>query len=194
MPGAVFWYHPCHVAAYYGYPATGYFFTPAYYTLRTVPAQVVAASSELEGVSEGIDRLRRSVDDVSRGVGNIKETSFFSSRGFAGATRTVIDVRGKGLRDAELFYVRGARLYWDGQYTEALANLRAAVTLRDKDGRYWSFKALAERALGDEAASSQSVRKAAELRRQDLPDAEVFGLALERVQGAERRFLEAAMK
>lgn len=200
LPGAVFWYNPCHVDAFYCYPSTGYSYVPAYYYYYRVPTVVSApdvrrlpVEDDKQSSAPGLNGIRARLERVDRllaGVAGRSETALRSAaavpEGFS------IDLRGKGPRDAETFYVRGTRLYWEGRYGEALANLRAAVALRDLDARYWSFKALAERALGDVTAAA-SLRKAAALRQQKLPDADDFALALERVQGAERRFLEAPL-
>jgi hypothetical protein len=93
--------------------------------------------------------------------------------------------------DPDTLFWTGYRLYWEHRYPEALDYLDAAVALRANDARYWSFKALAERALGEAVAAAESVRKAAALRRQNLPRLDVLGAALERVQGPDRRFLNA---
>ncbi len=74
----------------------------------------------------------------------------------------------------------------------ALALLIRATELDAQDARYWYFRALAERALGQMRMAKDSARRAAALRILHRPDETEIGLALERVQGAERRFLNEA--
>src|SRR5262249_54805160 len=103
-----------------------------------------------------------------------------------------VDLKGFHAEDAEDFYRKGYALYWDGRVGEALAQFRAAVTLLDEDARFWAYKALAEKALGDLDAAQASARKAAQHQQKGFPGGDAFGLALERVQGPDRRFLNAA--
>jgi hypothetical protein len=210
-PGAVSWYNPFQLCAFHGYPAVGYSYVPAYYAL-SVPRTPLADSDEAKRVREQLEQLGRSLSVVAQLVNGVYEVAFgkeaaalepaadlrglgprdaglFAVFGFG--LEWLVSVRGPGPRDAETYFVYGIRLYWEGEYAESLSSLRMAVALRDADARYWSFKALAERALGQRAAAVASARKALDLRKLDLPDPDTFGEALERVQGAERRFLNA---
>jgi hypothetical protein len=90
----------------------------------------------------------------------------------------------------DLFY-RGCREYWQRDYSEALAYLEAATKLAD-DARFWYFRALAERALGEKAESERSLARAVVLHREGKPDGESVGLALERVQGSLRMWIRDA--
>ena len=48
--------------------------------------------------------------------------------------------------------------------------------------------------MGEDAAADASARKAAGLRKLELPDRDTFGVGLERVQDGERRFLNSFVK
>lgn len=102
-----------------------------------------------------------------------------------------IDVSGLKPSDAEKFFWRGVRMYWQGEYGLARQQLGAAARLRE-DARFWYFLSLAQRRLGD-AAADVSLRRGAEAQARGLPRADEIGRALERVQGGERsRIREAA--
>jgi hypothetical protein len=75
----------------------------------------------------------------------------------------------------------------------ALALLIRATELDAQDARYWYFRALAERALGQMRMAKYSALRAEALKILHRPDETEIGLALERVQGAERRFLNEAV-
>ena len=93
--------------------------------------------------------------------------------------------------DASHAFWVGYRSYWQGDYDRALASFDAAVRIDDQDARFWYYKALAERALGDAAKAETSAQRGRELHAAHKPKADVVGAALERVQGQERRFLNA---
>ena len=186
-PGAVSWYNPWQLWAYHCYPSVGYSYVPAYYALWT-PRTPVADAAARARLRRQLDMLSGALATVTREVDGIYEVAFGKE---AAAREPVPDLRGLGPRDAEKLFARGAAFYWDGEHAEALALFRKAVALRELDARYWSFKALAERALGERVAAVASARKAAGLRKLDLPGPDVFGVSMERVQGAERRFLNA---
>jgi hypothetical protein len=103
-----------------------------------------------------------------------------------------IDVTGLSPDAAEGIFWRGYELYWQRRYAAALVHFRAAVTLLEADARFWSYKALAEWALGKNEAARASAVKAAAFRKQGMPDPVEVGHSLERVQGPARKFLEAA--
>jgi tetratricopeptide (TPR) repeat protein len=90
--------------------------------------------------------------------------------------------------DAPELYRRGYALYWQGDWAGALPYFEAATRLAD-DARYWYYRALAERALGNHAGAARSLRRANDLERRGRPRGDVLGLALERVQGPLRRWL-----
>ena len=186
-PGAVSVYNPWQLWAYHCYPSVGYSYVPAYYTLSGVRSSG-ADSAALGRLRQQLDLLRRSLAAVTQQVNSVYEAAFGKQ---ATALEPAPDLRGLEPRDAERLFVRASQIYWEGEYAGALSLLRKAVALRELDARYWSFKALAERALGEDAAAVASARKAAGLRKLGLPDAGTFGLYMERVQGAERRFLNA---
>ncbi|HVS37236.1 MAG TPA: hypothetical protein VMS17_16865 [Gemmataceae bacterium] len=85
----------------------------------------------------------------------------------------------------------GYRSYWQGDYDRALASFDAAVRVNDQDARFWYYKALAERALGEMDNAEASAKRGRELHAALKPKADLVGAALERVQGQERRFLNA---
>jgi tetratricopeptide (TPR) repeat protein len=89
-------------------------------------------------------------------------------------------------------YWAGYNLYRQRDYAEALRYFEAATRLADNDARYWYYRALSERALGDEDGARRSARRAGELHRQGKPRADVVGLALEQVQGPLRLWLREA--
>ena len=91
---------------------------------------------------------------------------------------------------ARVFWV-GYRSYWQGDYDQALAGFDSAVRLDDEDARFWYYKALAERALGEMEKAEASAKRGRELHAARRPKADLVGAALERVQGQERRFLNA---
>ena len=95
-----------------------------------------------------------------------------------------------GVEAGRVFWV-GYRSYWQGDYDRALAGFDAAVRLDAQDARFWYYKALAERALGHAEAAEASARRGRELHAALKPKAELVDAALERVQGQERRFLNA---
>ena len=117
--GGAWWYHDA-CQPYWGeywYPAIGYSFVPAYYTIRPDPAALEPEPP-------------RPVKPV--------------------------DVTGLGPDAAEDVFWRGYELFWQRRYAAALEHFRAAITLQEADARFWSFKALAERALGKAEAARAS--------------------------------------
>ncbi len=87
-----------------------------------------------------------------------------------------------------LFWV-GYRSYWQGDFDKALVSFDGAVRIDDRDARFWYYKALTERALGNFGRADASVRRGRELHAADRAKAGLVAAALERVQGADRRFL-----
>jgi hypothetical protein len=92
-------------------------------------------------------------------------------------------------REPSPLYWRARTFYWQGDAEMALALLTRAIELNPQDARYWYFRALAQRALGEMEMAKDSARRAAAWKVLRRPDETQIGLALERVQGAERRFL-----
>jgi tetratricopeptide (TPR) repeat protein len=139
----------------------------------------------------GSDTVARPTDASSGGE---ERTSAVLTDGVASARREA----GPGRRvlrasDPEDVFWRGYRLYWQRRYQDALDMLDAAVELRGNDARFWYYKALAERALGQDRAALESVRQANLLRQQNSPSFDLIGVALERVQGPDRRFLNGPL-
>jgi hypothetical protein len=85
-----------------------------------------------------------------------------------------------------MLFWAGHALYWRGEHEEALVRFEAAVKLSGRDARFWYFKGLTESALGEERRSAESLGRAVELHLEGSPRADLIGIALERVQGAER--------
>lgn len=96
-------------------------------------------------------------------------------------------------KEPSALYWRARTFYWQGDVEIALALLIRAIELNAQDARYWYFRALAERALGQMEMAKYSARRAEALKILHRPDETEIGLALERVQGAERRFLNEAV-
>ena len=91
--------------------------------------------------------------------------------------------------DAVKAFGAGYDLYWTGHPAEALAAFQAAVDLSRDDARFWYFKGLAESALGDTQSAEASIWQAARFQKQNLPDARSIGMALVRVQGPTRQYI-----
>ena len=83
---------------------------------------------------------------------------------------------------------RGYSSYWDGRTFEALAYFDAAVARWDSDARIWYFKALAELSLGRSIEAEASVARGVACVRHPR-----LGVALERVQGPNRAWLDTAI-
>jgi hypothetical protein len=107
--------------------------------------------------------------------------------------RQEILARLRRAKDPSALYWRARSLYWQGDVEMALALLIRATELDAQDARYWYFRALAERALGQIRMAKYSALRAEALKILHRPDETEIGLALERVQGAERRFLNEAV-
>ncbi len=85
----------------------------------------------------------------------------------------------------------GYRAYWQGDYERALASCNSAIRLNNPDARFWYYKALAERAVVAAETAEASAARGRELHAALKPKADLVATALERVQGQERRFLNA---
>jgi hypothetical protein len=107
--------------------------------------------------------------------------------------RAIILARLYSVKEPVPLYWRARSFYWQGDAEMALALLIRATELNPQDARYWYFRALAERALGEMEMAKDSARRAAAWKVLRRPDETEIGLALERVQGAERRFLNEAI-
>jgi hypothetical protein len=87
---------------------------------------------------------------------------------------------------------RGFSNYWEGRYTAALAHFEGALVKDPSNPHTWYGKALAERAIGDRAAASDSLARAVRLQKEvHIPDAE-FNFLLERLPSAEKSWVRAA--
>jgi hypothetical protein len=109
-----------------------------------------------------------------------------------GAVRRKLLLKNRGPADAPGLYLRAVQAYRRGDYEEALDLLSVVVRLDDQDARYWYYKALSERALGEAAAARESARRGAALELLGRADPTQTAEALERIQGDERQFLRAA--
>jgi hypothetical protein len=96
-------------------------------------------------------------------------------------------------RTAGSLYSEALGYYWKGDAEEAASLLSAAVQRDPRDARLWYFKALAERASGKASDAAASARRGAALEVLNPTAAAQLGLALERVQGDDRKFLRLAM-
>lgn len=96
-------------------------------------------------------------------------------------------------RTAASLYTEARSLYWRGEAEEAGRLLSAAVQREPRDATLWYYKALAERAEGRAKEAAESARRGAALELLNPTAAPLLGLALERVQGDDRKFLRVAM-
>ncbi len=106
-PGAVFLYHPGHLAAFHCYPSTGYFFTPAYYVVR--PQETTSPlRAQLSAVREEAARVRSLLRPGEEPLGSPRRTAEVKR----------LDVTGLKAEDAEEFFWKGYALYWNGHVAE----------------------------------------------------------------------------
>jgi tetratricopeptide (TPR) repeat protein len=91
--------------------------------------------------------------------------------------------------DPDALFWRGYQRYWEGRYEEALDYLDTAVAVRAHDPRSWSYKALAERKLGNDREAAVAAQRAMALRKEHRPGTPDIATVLERVQGPDRAFL-----
>lgn len=115
---------------------------------------------------------------------------------FADAPRPalVIDTARLKPADAPRLFWRGYDTYWQRDYAAAKEYFAAAVKLGMQDARLHYYKGLTELAMGDQDAAAASLKRGAELQRQNRPSLEDIGLALERVQGPARLRIRAAVE
>jgi tetratricopeptide (TPR) repeat protein len=91
---------------------------------------------------------------------------------------------------AEAYFAKGLRYYFDRRYEEAEQALLRAVYYSDQDARYQYFLGLARLAQqGKRDMALEDFRQAARLEKQDRPNRYAVSAALERVQGPARRIL-----
>ena len=62
------------------------------------------------------------------------------------------------------------------------------------DARYWYFRGLAESATGDTRAAEKSITRGANLEREGSPDVRTVGIAMYRVQGPSRHYLNGVVE
>jgi hypothetical protein len=90
---------------------------------------------------------------------------------------------------AERLHADAQWLFWEDNFESARDHLAAAVKLSPSDARLWYLKALAERSLGDEIAARKSAENGAALEILGASDKRTILVALERIQGPDRKFL-----
>ena len=88
----------------------------------------------------------------------------------------------------------GRRLYWEGNYADALDRLTAATEMSETNAVTWYYKGLAEQKLGQLTAGEQSLRRGADLQIAMGASARNVYEALVRVQGADRAAINEALK
>src|SRR5206468_2848701 len=88
-----------------------------------------------------------------------------------------MSIAGLTAEDALGLFWQGYKRYWRGEHGEAWVYFEAATRLID-DARYWYYRALAERALGQSKAAQQSRDRAVELHEEGKPRADRIGLVL----------------
>ena len=89
----------------------------------------------------------------------------------------------------ESLYADALWLFFDDNFTSVRDHLAAAIKQSPRDARLWYYKALAERATGDDVAARQSAEKGAALEITGVTDRRTVVTALERIQGTDRAFL-----
>jgi hypothetical protein len=87
-------------------------------------------------------------------------------------------------------YADAQWLFWEDNFQSARDHLAAAIKQSPQDARMWYLMALAERALGDDAAAQKSAENGAALEILGTTEKRSILLALERIQGPDRKFLE----
>jgi hypothetical protein len=91
---------------------------------------------------------------------------------------------------AEAYYAKGLRFYFDRRYEDAERELLDALHYSDQDARYQYFLGLARLAQpGKRDLALEDFRQAARLEKQDKPNRYAVSAALEKVQGPARRIL-----
>jgi hypothetical protein len=90
---------------------------------------------------------------------------------------------------AEKLYADALWLFWENNFKSSRDHLAAAIKQSPRDARMWYYKALSDKALGDETAARQSAENGAALEILGMTDKHSILAALERVQGKDRRFL-----
>jgi hypothetical protein len=97
------------------------------------------------------------------------------------------------MRTSASLYQEAVSLYWHGDSAAALERFSAAVERDSQDAATWYYKALTERSLGKLTEAKESARRGAALETLNRTANSQVGLALERVQGPDRKFLRSAM-
>ena len=64
--------------------------------------------------------------------------------------------------------------FWENNFKSARDHLAAAIKQSPRDARLWYYKALSEKALGDEAAARHSAENGAALEILDVPTSTRF--------------------
>jgi hypothetical protein len=90
---------------------------------------------------------------------------------------------------AEKLYADALWLFWENNFKSSRDHLAAAIKQSPRDARMWYYKALSEKAIGDDAAARQSAENGAALEIMGMTDKHSILAALERVQGKDRKFL-----
>lgn len=93
--------------------------------------------------------------------------------------------------NAERLYADALWLFWEDNFESAREHLAAAILLSPRDARLWYYRALSERALGDDRAANHSAENGAALQVTGATDKCQILAALERIQGPDRKYLEA---
>jgi tetratricopeptide (TPR) repeat protein len=90
---------------------------------------------------------------------------------------------------ADPLFSTGMRHYFAHQFAEAETKLAEAVKNNPKDARYYYFLALSRLPQGKVEAAQDDLNHAVALERQGLPDRDTINGSLERIQGAERQWI-----
>src|SRR5262249_5951074 len=139
----VVWYYPCGYYPCGYYSCGGYGYWPPLVSSSYYPV-VVAAPAPVVAVA--------SASTTARG-----------SPPTDGLARELMLIRSREATDPELLYRQARTSYWHGDSEAARELLTRAIELDAQDARFWYFRALAERALGDQRAARASAERGAAL-------------------------------
>src|SRR5262249_40447003 len=100
-----------------------------------------------------------------------------------------IDISRMKKGDATTLFWKGYEAFHDKEYASAWKSFEAATRLSNGDARFWYYRALAERALGDKKAAEASRQAGIKAEKKRDTKKDELAFALERVQGERRVWL-----
>ncbi len=93
--------------------------------------------------------------------------------------------------EADIQYGRGLRYYFSRDYRQAEQHFKAATEYFSQDARFFYFLGLSRLKQG-KVEAAEDFEVGAKLERQNMPHSQAVSIALERVQGRERKVLNEA--